>query len=132
MYYFFQFTKTRSSGNNPNLTQSFYASTRGTLSRQVSFLQPKFKEKKKFKLVSMHRISDFRIVRYEFVNEIIIVKVRNEESEYLFIGQPAGDTTFNDLLEFFKLLCNLVRIFCFVKYNYNFGFFSHFNFAAKI
>uniref|UniRef100_A0A914XUE5 Protein ECT2 n=1 Tax=Panagrolaimus superbus TaxID=310955 RepID=A0A914XUE5_9BILA len=109
---FVAFTKTRSSGNNPNLTQSFYASTRGTLSRQVSFLQPKYKEKKKFKLVSMHRISDFRVVRFEFANEIIIVKVRNEESEYLFIGQPAGETTFNDLLEFFKLLCNLSVQFC--------------------
>jgi hypothetical protein len=104
---FVAFTKTRSSGNNPNLTQSFYQSTRGTLSRNVSFLQTRYKEKKRYKLVSMHRISDFRVVRYEFESEMVIIKVRNEESEYLFIGQPAGETTFNDLLEFFKQLCNL-------------------------
>ena len=82
--------------------------SRGTLTRQMSFLTPKFRDRKKYKLIAMARISDFRLVCYLQRYEIFVVKIRNEESEYLFIAQSTPDSSFGDLFDFFQSLCTLV------------------------
>uniref|UniRef100_A0A7E4UUF6 Protein ECT2 n=1 Tax=Panagrellus redivivus TaxID=6233 RepID=A0A7E4UUF6_PANRE len=90
---------------NSTISPSIYGSTRGTLNRNMSFLR--FREKKKYRLLSMHRVPDFRLIRYDESTEVVIVKIRVEDGDYLFVAQPDGETNIGELIDFFHRLCQL-------------------------
>jgi len=104
------FAKNRSTpGSTHSLNQSLFQTTRGTLTRNMSFLRSSG-ERKSFKYIHLCRIPDFKLARYEKSSEIFIVKVRDtEDGDLMFIGQANPPSTFEDVISFMNLLCQIVN-----------------------